>query len=140
MRHLNENIPLFLTAIVTMATIVYTFYSILLWRATRAAAEISRQAALSNLWTELNRYIEILRNQNAADAGFMEKLSGLILEFMIANLLNESRAKNKETLEEFRRKIMILAEQHKEIAAKYPWVARLVEPGELSKHIASEDG
>ena len=88
MRHLNQYIPLFLTSLVTISTIVYTFYSVLLWRATRAAAEISRQAALSNLWTELNRYIEILRNQNGAEAEFMERLSALILEFMISNLIN----------------------------------------------------
>jgi hypothetical protein len=127
MRHLNEYIPLFLTSLVTIATIVYSFYSILLWRATRAAAEISRQAALSNLWTELNRYIEFLRNESAADAGFMEKLSNLILEFMISNLLNESALKNKETLEEFRRKVVALAEQNRDVAARYSWVARLVE-------------
>jgi hypothetical protein len=59
MRHLSEYFPILLTAIVTISTIIYRFYSILLWRTTRAAAEISRQAALSNLWAELNRYIEL---------------------------------------------------------------------------------
>ncbi|MBV8350998.1 MAG: hypothetical protein JOZ21_01825, partial [Verrucomicrobia bacterium] len=45
-------IPLVLTAIVTISTIIYTFYSIQLWRTTRAAAEIARQAAFGNLWAE----------------------------------------------------------------------------------------
>ncbi len=59
-------IPLILTAVVTISTLVYTFYSIQLWRASRVAAEISRQAAFSNLWAELNRYLEILREQKLA--------------------------------------------------------------------------
>jgi hypothetical protein len=88
MRHLNEYLPILLTAVVTISTIIYTFYSILLWRTTRAAAEISRQAALSNLWAELNRYIELLRNQNAAGKDFLEELSTVILEYMISNLLS----------------------------------------------------
>ena len=67
MQHLNEYLPILLTAIVTISSIIYTFYSILLWRTTRAAAEISRQAALSNLWSELNRFIEIHRAMNASE-------------------------------------------------------------------------
>ncbi len=64
---MNTYIPLILTAIVTISTIIYTFYSIQLWRSTRAAAEISRQAAFGNLWAELNRYLEsIPRDVTAA--------------------------------------------------------------------------
>ena len=129
MRRLNEYIPLFLTSLITLSTIVYTYFSILLWRATRAAAEISRQAALSNLWTELNRYVEILRNQNAAEeADFMERLSALILEFMISNLINESAPTNNQNFEAFRQNVVSLAERNKALAAKHPWVTRLVEP------------
>ena len=72
--------PLILTTAVSISTIIYTFYSIQLWRTTRMAVEISRQAALSNLWAELNRYIEILRQQSAPEAAFLEKLSNLFLE------------------------------------------------------------
>ena len=60
-------IPLILT------TIIYTFYSFQLWRTTRVAAEISRQAAFSNLWAELNRYLELLRQQNAPETEFLQK-------------------------------------------------------------------
>jgi hypothetical protein len=129
MQQLNEYIPLFLTSIVSISTIVYTFYSILLWRTTRAAAEISRQAALSNLWTELNRYIEILRKENAPETDFLEQLSPLLLEFMIANLLHQTPAANKQNFKEFRRKILVLVEENKRVAARFPWVTRLVTPG-----------
>ena len=84
---MNTYIPLILTAIVTISTIIYTFYSIQLWRTTRAAAEISRQAAFANLWAELNRYLEILRQQDAPETAFLQKLSNLLLEYMIANLI-----------------------------------------------------
>jgi len=101
-------IPLILTAVVTISTIIYTFYSIQLWRATRVAAEISRQAAFSNLWAELNRYLEILRQQNAPEVDFLQKLSNLLLEFMIASLITHSLNKNDRYMEEFRHKVAAL--------------------------------
>ena len=128
MRHLNDYLPIFLTSIVTISTIIYTFYSILLWRTARVAAEISRHAALSNLWAELNRFIEILRGQNAAETDFLGDLSSLILEYMISNLLSESAAGDDKNFEKFRIKIAALIENHAADAEKFPWVTRLVDP------------
>jgi hypothetical protein len=111
---MNANIPLILTAVVTISTIIYTFYSIQLWRATRAAAEISRQAAFSNLWAELNRYLEILRQQNAPETPFLQELSNLLLEFMIGSLINNALDKKDEQMEAFRSKIAALIRKHDE--------------------------
>jgi hypothetical protein len=126
-------IPLILTAVVTISTIIYTFYSIQLWRATRAAAEISRQAAFSNLWSELNRYLEILRQQNAPEVDFLQKLSSLLLEFMIGSLIAHSLNKKDRHMEEFRRKVATLVAENEKDAAKIPWVATLAEWGN-SRH------
>jgi hypothetical protein len=128
MRQSSEFFPILLTAIVTISTIIYTFYSILLWRTTRAAAEISRQAALSNLWAELNRYIEIFRSQNAAGKDFLEELSSLILEYMISNLLSRSSTANDKNFGRFRSKIVTLVESNRTDAAKFPWVTRITDP------------
>src|SRR6516164_9680577 len=98
---MNTYIPLSLTAIVTISTTIYTFYSILLWRTTRAAAEISRQAALGNLWAELNRYVEMLRQQGAPETAFLQKLSNLVLEYMITNLVTYASAAD-QNFEDFR--------------------------------------
>ena len=77
-RLMNTYLPLILTTIVAISTIIYTVYSIQLWRTTRAAAEISRQAALGHLWAELNRYLEILRRQDAPETAFLQKVSNLL--------------------------------------------------------------
>ena len=95
---MNTYIPLILTTIVTISTIIYTICSIQLWRTTRAAAEISRQAAFSNLWAELNRYLEILREQNAPETAFLQKVSELMVEFMVANLVAHAIEKNDPRL------------------------------------------
>ena len=120
-------IPLVLTAIVTISTIIYTFYSIQLWRTTRAAAEIARQAAFGNLWAELNRYLEILRQQGAPETAFLQKLSDLLLEYMIIRLVSYPSQKDQD-YEEFRRKTLALVAENEADAAKIPWVARMVEP------------
>jgi hypothetical protein len=128
MRHLNEYFPILLTAIVTISTIIYTFYSILLWRTTRAAAEISRQAALSNLWAELNRFIELHRSQNAPGKEFLEELSTMILEYVISNLLSKSSTVNDKNFGKFRRKVAALVENNRTDAARFPWVTRITDP------------
>jgi hypothetical protein len=61
---------------VTISTVIYTICSIHLWRTTCAAAEISRQAAFSNLWAELNRYLEILRQQDVPETAFSAESFG----------------------------------------------------------------
>ena len=124
---MNIYIPLILTTIVTISTIIYTFYSVQLWRITRAAAEISRQAAFGNLWAELNRYLEILRQRDAPETAFLQKVSDLMLEFMIANLVTHATEKDDQNFEEFRRKILALMAENEADASKIPWVARLVE-------------
>jgi hypothetical protein len=124
---MNIYIPLILTTIVTISTIIYTFYSVQLWRITRAAAEVSRQAALGNLWAELNRYLEILRQQDAPETAFLQKVSNVILEYMIANLVTRATEKEDQNFEEFRRKITALMAENEADASKIPWVARLVE-------------
>ena len=124
---MNTYIPLILTTIVTISTIIYTICSIELWRTTRAAAEISRQAAFSNLWAELNRYLEILRQQDAPETAFLQKVSDLMVEFMVANLVAHAVEKNDPVFEEFRRKVVALVSENEAHASKMPWVARLVE-------------
>jgi hypothetical protein len=98
-----------------------------LWRTTRAAAEISRQAAFSNLWAELNRYLEILREQDAPETAFLQKVSDLMVEFMVANLVAHAVEKNDPVFEEFRQKVLALMSENEAHASKMPWVARLVE-------------
>jgi hypothetical protein len=124
---MNTYIPLILTTIVTISTIIYTICSIQLWRTTQAAAEISRQAALGNLWAELNRYLEILRQQDAPETAFLQKVSDLMVEFMIAKLLTHAIEKNDQDFEEIRRKVLALMSENEAHASKIPWVARLVE-------------
>jgi hypothetical protein len=124
---MNTYIPLILTTIVTISTIIYTICSIQLWRTTQAAAEISRQAALGNLWAELNRYLEILRQQDAPETAFLQKVSDRMVEFMIAKLLTHAIEKNDQDFEEFRRKVLALMSENEAHASKIPWVARLVE-------------
>ena len=124
---MNTYIPLILTTIVTISTIIYTICSIELWRTTRAAAEISRQAAFSNLWAELNRYLELLRQQDAPETAFLQKVSDLMVEFMVANLVAHAVEKNDPVFEEFRRKVLALVSENEAHASKMPWVARLVE-------------
>jgi hypothetical protein len=120
---LNTYIPLILTTIVTLSTIFTRFA--LFSRGERLRRQPRFPGKL--LWAELNRYLEILRQQDAPETAFMQKLSDLILEFMIANLLTNAIEKNDQDFEEFRRKVSALVSENETDALKTPWVARLAE-------------
>jgi hypothetical protein len=122
-----NTLALILTTVVTLSTMIYTIYSIQLWRTTRAASEISRQAVLSNLWSELNRYLEILRQQEAPETDFLLKVSNLMLEYMIANLLSYAIEKNDRNFKELQHKLSTLISENEADASKVPWVKRFVE-------------
>jgi len=124
---MNAHLSLILTAAVSLSTIIYTFYSIQLWRTSQDAAEISRQAALSNLWVELNRHLDALRQQNAPEVAFLEKLSNLFLEFMITNLIAQAAKKDDRLIADFRRRISALVAENQAAASKFPWVTRFAE-------------
>ena len=124
---MNATIALILTTAVTISTIIYTFYSIQLWRTTRAATEISRQAALSNLWAELNRYMELLRREDAPEVAFLQKLSDLLLEFMLRNLFAYAASKDNQGAAEFRQGISALVAEDQANAAKISWITKLTE-------------
>lgn len=119
---MNTYIALILTATVTISTIIYTYYSIQLWRTTRTAAKISRQTALGNLWAELNRYLEMLREQGAPETAFLQKLSNLLLEFMIISLVTSYASEEDRNFKEFRRKTFVLVAENESDAAKLPCV------------------
>ena len=80
-------------------------------------------------WTELNRYLEILRQQNAPEVPFLQELSNLLLEFMIATLITHALDKKDEHMEAFRHKVAALIAQHETDASKFPWMSALAEWG-----------
>ncbi|MBA3767017.1 MAG: hypothetical protein H0W99_08525 [Acidobacteria bacterium] len=51
---MSEYIAIVFTGMAAVATIVYTFYSIQLWRASRASVEVARLSAFVNLLTQVN--------------------------------------------------------------------------------------
>jgi hypothetical protein len=124
---MNANLPLILTTAVSISTIIYTFYSIQLWRTTRAATEISRQATFCNLWSELNRYIELLQRANAPEVSLLQKLSSLLLELMITNLIAHAASKETQAGAEFRQRISALIAENQADVAKVPWITKLAD-------------
>ena len=66
------------------------------------------------------------KEQGAPETAFLQKLSNLLLEFMIISLVTYV-SEEDQNFEEFRRKTLVLMAENEADAAKLPWVARLVE-------------
>ena len=53
---MSQALILIFTGVIAASTLVYTFYSIRLWRATRSSADIARFTAFMSLLTQLMKY------------------------------------------------------------------------------------
>jgi hypothetical protein len=71
---------LLLTAVIATSTVVYTVYSIRLWKATRLSADISRYTLFISFIMEMDRQVQIAKATNRPDAAFLEQFSRLLME------------------------------------------------------------
>ena len=117
----ENNLVLILTFLTAIATITYSYSSILLWKTTRASTEISRQLALSNMWIEMNRYIDISRTENCPQSEFLRRFSNILAELLITNLIKDLRADNDANLKVFNRKIEELINSTDFDASQIEW-------------------
>ena len=102
---MSDYIALFSTGVIALATIIYTFYSIQLWRATRASAEIARQTAFVNMWAQLNNYAQIAKQQALPEAEFLRQFGDILAEFIIRSLVEDLNKRKNENVREFYRQI-----------------------------------
>ena len=124
---MEQYLTILSTAIITVTTIIYTFYSIRLWRTSHASANIMRQAALANLWAELNHYLKICKAEARPEAVFLQKLSAIFAEFMILSLINHAGAKNDPHLTAVKHKIAEAVEGEEVDVSLLNWLAPLLE-------------
>ena len=117
----ENNLILILTFLTAIATVTYSYSSILLWKTTRVSTEISRQLALSNMWVEMNRYIEISRAENRPESEFLSRFSNILAELLITNLITDLRADSDTNLKVFNRKIEELVNSTDFDASRIEW-------------------
>jgi hypothetical protein len=75
-----------------------------------------------NLWAELNDTSRGYGSKTLPETAFLQKVSNLLLEYMITNLMTYASAED-QNFEEFRRRTLALMAENQAEAAKVPWVA-----------------
>ena len=75
---MSDYLALISTGVIAIATIIYAFYSVQLWRATRASAEIARQNAFVNMWAQLNNYAQVAKQQDLPEAEFLRQFGDIL--------------------------------------------------------------
>jgi hypothetical protein len=102
---MSDYIALIFTGVIAIATIIYTFYSIQLWKATRVSAEIARQTAFVNMWAQLNNYAQAAKQQGLPEANFLRQFGDILAEFIIRSLVEDLNKRKNENVREFYRQI-----------------------------------
>ncbi len=78
---------LLLTGVIAASTVIYTFYSIRLWKATRLSADISRYTLFLNFIFELDRQVQLAKVAQRPDALFLEQFEKVMVEQGLQSIL-----------------------------------------------------
>lgn len=89
-----EIIMIIFTGVIALSTVVYAFYSVRLWRATRASVDLARYTAFLNLMTQLGQYAEDAKRKGLPEAVLLEQFGNMLAEFGFERFLEEIDFKN----------------------------------------------
>src|SRR6266545_62780 len=92
---------LLFTGVIAASTVVYTIYSIRLWKATRASAEISRYTLFISFMMELDRQVQLAKLQQRPDAAFLEQFEKMLFEHGARSILADVDLKKNPQLAEY---------------------------------------
>src|SRR5437660_3803621 len=102
---MSQTLIVIFTAVIAASTLVYTFYSIRLWKATRTSADIARFTAFMSLLTQLAKYIEDAKREGKPEAIVLDQLGGMMAEFGFERFLSEINFKKDKDAREYFAKI-----------------------------------
>lgn len=86
---MTEFLMIVFTGVIAISTVIYAFYSIRLWRATRASVDIARYTAFLNLMTQLAQHTEDAKRKGLPEAVFLEQFANMLGEFGFQKFLEE---------------------------------------------------
>jgi hypothetical protein len=98
---MNEIVMLIFTGVIAVATVVYTYYSIKLWKATRRSTDISRYTLFINFMWQFHLYVEEVKQLQRPDATFLERFENAVLEHGLEDMMRDVNIKKLRTFAEF---------------------------------------
>ncbi len=109
---MSQTLIVLFTGVIAASTLVYSFYSIRLWKATRSSADIARFTAFMSLLTQLVKYIEDAKREGKPEAVFLDQLGVMIAEFGFDRFLSDIDFKKDKDAREYFAKIEGLLRGH----------------------------
>ena len=82
-------IMLIFTGVIAVSTVFYTFYSIQLWKATRASVDLARYTGFMNLMIQLSQHTEDAKRKGLPEAVILEQFVNILGEFGFERFLEE---------------------------------------------------
>lgn len=123
---MNEILVVVLTAVIAVATTIYTFYSVQLYRSSQAAKEIARQTAFIQLWTRMVEYAYRHREAPTAESQLYEEFAESLMKFIVTELMSEVRTSRSPGAVTFRKEVQALVKRH-EVSQKVAWLTPLAD-------------
>lgn len=95
---MSEIVMLIFTGVIAVSTVVYTYYSIKLWKATRRSTDIARYTLFINFMLELHKMAEEARLMEKPDAPFLSQFEMVMLEMGADEALRGVKLKKRPDL------------------------------------------
>lgn len=123
---MDQTLVVVLTAIIAIATTVYTFYSVQLYRANQAAKEIARHTAFIQLWTRMVTYIGSQRDAPTRETEFLGEFSDCLLRLIVGELMEEIKRSKSPHASRFRNEMHTLLARHDLSGTSMEWLTSVM--------------
>jgi hypothetical protein len=99
---MSDVLMIVFTGVIAASTVIYTTYSVRLWKATRASVDLARYTAFMNLMVQFNQKAEEAKRKGLPEAIFLEQFGTMLIEFGFERFLDEIDFKrDKHAIEYF---------------------------------------
>ena len=117
----EQTLMLLFTGVIALSTVVYAYYSIRLWKATRASADIAKATAFTNYLIILAKEAEKAKANDPRAATFLEQVAMLLTETAMENFLEDIDLKKEPRMRDALNKLDGLLRSQNIDPSQVPW-------------------
>lgn len=127
---MSEVLMLIFTGVIAVSTVVYSVFSIRLWKATRSSVDMARYTAFMNLMVQLDAYVKEAKLHGRPEAVLYEQLGSMLVELGIDRFLKDVDLKNDKDAIEYFAKIEGMLRGHNIDPNNVPWFRKILKSKE----------
>jgi hypothetical protein len=124
---MSEVLTVVFTAIIAIATCVYTYFTIRLWRATKASVDVTKATVLISYLTTMAQEIDKRSITNPQEAALLQNVTMLLAQVSMGRLLEDVKMSKEPELRDTLNKLHGLMQAQGVDPQNIPWFRPVID-------------